>query len=150
MKQLIKIPFYTALIFGVLSLNACLESDRDNASMDAGPTPSVQIPETEPGELPKNMTLRAAPTLNSVELEWNAVEGAVDYQVSRELQDSSNGAIEILTGGARNFSFSTSGKETYKVWITAINDQGAFLGLSKIVKVISADPDAVLLSDQGQ
>jgi hypothetical protein len=150
---LIRVPFSIVILLGVLFMSACEEND--NISIDKGPTALEAAQEAEATqeaaqvELPNTIKLRAAPGLNIVALEWDAETDAVDYKVSRELQGSNNGVIEAFTGGARSFSFSTSGKETYSVWVMAIDSQGVAMSLSKVVNVITADPNAIVISDQG-
>ena len=128
---------FLILVSSSIFLSGCLE----NESIDDTAKFDVNVEESE------LLKLRAGFAENSITLNWDKVDGAVDYRVSREL-DGANPVVE-LTGGLTSFSFSTSAGQSYDIVVAALDAQKKIIQTSKTINVTTANSNASLKSDVG-
>lgn len=138
---LIKVFLRTSLAIGIIFISACF--DTDTQSIDQGPSALDVDVNVEAGTL----MLRASPKISSVELDWDEVEGAVDYQVSYKLNNESE--TLTLTDGASHFTFSAIEASTYYVSVAALNGNLQTLSKSKVIKIVTGSSAALNKSDVG-
>lgn len=141
MKMLAKLFLSFALVGSLLFINAC--EDTQVQSTDEGPSALDVNVDTE------TLLLKAAPQQTQVDLDWDAVSGAVDYEVTRQLQEDDSEEIIAYTEGATEFSFSTSAGQTYLVRVAALNQNDVIIKLSKVLTVSTGSANAIQKSDEG-
>jgi hypothetical protein len=145
MKACVKLILVCVLGSGLIFLSACDFSQKKNSS-DEGPGP-LDVDVIIDEGVPVGVQLRAAPTVNSVSLNWDAISNAVDYEVSRQ-QVGEDEIIES-TAGATHFSFAAQSDSTYKIWVAALDSSGRMINKSKLITVKTASPEALKFSDAG-
>lgn len=143
MKMLAKLFLSFALLGSLLFIAAC--EDTKVQSTDEGPSPLDVDVNVESN----NLLLRAAPQQTVVDLDWDAVSGAVDYEVTRQLQEDDSEEIIAYTEGATEFSFATSAGQTYLVRVAALNQNDLVIKLSKVLTVSTGSANAIQKSDEG-
>lgn len=143
MKAFIKLIYVCVFGFGLVFLNAC--EDTKVQSIDKGPSTFDVNVNIEAD----NLLLRAALKPTVVDLDWDAVSGAVDYQVTRELQEADSTEIIEFTNGATKFSFASTAGQTYFVTVAAIDSNNIIIKQSKVITVQTTEPDVFLKSDEG-
>lgn len=148
MKFFIKFVYIFTLGFGLIFLNACFDNESANKqSFDEGPESLDVNVEVDNEGVPSDLKLRAAPQINSVNLDWDPVSNALDYRVSRQIEGGD--AIVTLTGGSTSFSFDAQEGSTYTVSVAATDATGQVISMSKLITVKTSTSDALKMSDEG-
>jgi len=153
MKLLVNLFFSFTLLASLLLISAC-EKKEVQSFEDKGPAPiDVDIIAEEKREIDETgatlLQLRAAPTQTLVELDWDEVTDAVDYRVTRQLQQNGSNEIVEFTNGVTQFSFATSVGQTYLVEVAAINQNDEATKISKVLTVKTGSANAIQTSDIG-
>lgn len=135
MKKMLKTVFYATMTIAIMAFGAC---DDGGGSKGSGDTP-IEAPEA-PG------AARVTPTDSQLTLEWDAVEGAVAYEVwYSETNDSSTAAEVTADTDPTDLSCVITGLSNgtpYYVWLKAKNTAGT----SDFGEVSSGTPEEALVA----